>query len=102
MKRKWVLGTGLFFLVAHLGISGYAVGAASLGDSPEWGMPLGACLTTLPLADFYDAVLFDGGLPTVIQLALPVAVGAVIYWTIGPMVGYGIASAIGCNRRPPA
>jgi hypothetical protein len=43
------------FVGLHLVISiGAVLLAATTSQMSEWGMPLAACLTTLPLADVYD------------------------------------------------
>ena len=82
--------TALVFVSLHLAISIGAALDAAASDMPEWGMSAGAYLTTLPLADGYDWLLDRPGIPILIQVAVPILVGAVLYGMVGASVGWGI------------
>jgi hypothetical protein len=73
-----------------LTISILAVVLAANGDMPEWGMPLSACLTTLPLMGVYDRLLDQPSIPMAVQVLVPISIGTVIYAVFGAIVGYSV------------
>lgn len=90
--------TGLIFVSLHLAISIGSVLDAAASDMPEWGMPAGAYLTTLPLADGYDWLLDRRGISILFQVAVPILVGAVLYGMVGASIGWGIDRINRCRN----
>jgi hypothetical protein len=89
MNSRIIWVTAIMFATVHVAISiCFVLLAAATSDMPEWGIPMGAYLTTFPLADFYDDI--TTGQSTAVAVAVPMLVGTLLYAAIGAGVGMAI------------
>ena len=93
MHSRIIWLTALLFAWIHLAISiGLVLWTAATSQMSEWGMAIAACLTTFPLAEAYDRILSEQGVA--VTVSVPILIGAVLYFTIGTCVGWGIVQSM--------